>query len=229
MVAVLIATTNRGKIDEVMPLLAGLPIELVTLADREPWRIIAPPEETARTFAGNARLKARYYAAATGLPTVAEDSGLEIDALDGAPGVESARWGGAEVPYSKKFELIYQALNATGRTDRTARFVCAVALVLPIQPYVASPSVDRSSDVIFETTGTIEGQIATKPSGTGGFGYDPIFYYPPFGTTLAEAATRKSEVSHRGKAFRALEAFLREKSGSAAGGDHVWPPPGVVR
>ena len=187
-----VATTNRGKLREIEQLLEGAPFELVTLAE---WPEVAAPEEIGRTFAENARAKALYYAARTGELTVAEDSGLEIDALDGVPGVESARYGGAESSYSQKFARIYGALRATHASNSPARFVCAVALA-------------RGRRVLFESSGVIEGQIASEPKGEGGFGYDPIFFYPPFGGTLAEAGDRKSTVSHRGQAFRALRAFL---------------------
>jgi len=187
-----VATTNRGKLREIAELLGGLPIELVTLAE---WPNVAAPEETGRTFAENARLKALYYAAHTGELTVADDSGLEIDALDGVPGVESARFGGADSTYAAKFDLIYSMLRARGAAGSPARFVCALALA-------------RGGRIIFETRGVVEGLIAPEPRGTGGFGYDPIFYYPPFGCTLAEAGDRKAEVSHRGEAFRALRGYL---------------------
>jgi XTP/dITP diphosphohydrolase len=186
----LIATTNQGKLREIRELLGGLPIELRTLED---FPDILAPEETGRTFAENARLKAGYYARATGLVTVAEDSGLEIDALGGAPGVHSARYGGEDSSYPEKFARIYASMPADA--PRTARFVCALAVA----------DQDRT---IFETRGTVEGEIAPGPRGDGGFGYDPIFYYPPFGCTLAEAGARKSEVSHRGKAFRHLRSWL---------------------
>jgi len=188
----LVGTTNRGKLREIQSLLAGLSIELVTL---DAWRGLAAPEETDRTFEGNARSKARYYAAATGMVTVAEDSGLEIDALGGAPGVESARYGGPDASYPKKFTLIHEALRERGAIGSPARFVCALVLA----------SRDR---ILFETRASVEGYIASAPKGDGGFGYDPIFFYPPFGCTLAEAGDRKSAVSHRGQAFRALRAFL---------------------
>jgi XTP/dITP diphosphohydrolase len=187
-----IATTNPGKVREIKFLLAGVPFDLVTIAD---WPGVEAPEETGTTFEENARQKALYYAAATGELTVAEDSGLEIDALDGAPGVESARYGGADSTYPEKFSLIYRALRRQGVATSTARFVCAVALV-------------RGREVLFETRGTVEGTIAPKPRGTEGFGYDPIFYYPPYRQTLAEAGNRKAAVSHRGKAFRALRDYL---------------------
>ncbi len=192
----LVATTNVGKVREIRELLADIPYELVGL-DRLPP--IAPPEETGRTFAENARAKALYYAAAAGELTVAEDSGLEIDALDGAPGVESARFGGTDTTYPQKFVLIYQQLRERGAASSTARFVCALAVA-------------RNGRIEFEATGSVEGAIAPEPSGAGGFGYDPIFFYPPFGCTLAEvAAERKSAVSHRGNAFRQLRAYLNQR------------------
>jgi len=195
-VRLLVATTNAGKVREIRELLADIPYELVGL-DRLPP--IAPPEETGRTFAENARAKALYYAAAAGELTVAEDSGLEIDALDGAPGVESARFGGTDTTYPQKFELIYQQLRERGAASSTARFVCALAVA-------------RNGRIEFEATGSVEGAIAPEPSGAGGFGYDPIFFYPPFGCTLAEvAAERKSAVSHRGNAFRQLRAYLNQR------------------
>ncbi len=188
-----IATTNRGKLREIETLLDGITFDLVTLGD---WPEVAPPEETGRTFADNARLKALYYARHTGELTVAEDSGLEIDELGGAPGVESARFGGARSSYPEKFALIYDALRAKKVAGSTTRFVCALAMA-------------RGGDVLFETRGMVEGTIAPEPKGSGGFGYDPIFFYPPFECTLAEATPeQKSTVSHRGEAFRKLRTYL---------------------
>jgi XTP/dITP diphosphohydrolase len=187
-----VATTNHGKLREIERLLDGIPFSLVNLAG---WPDFVPPEETGRTFAENARLKALYYARLTGELTVAEDSGLEIDALGGSPGVESARFGGASSSYPEKFALIYDALRAKNVGTSDARFVCALALA-------------RGAEVLFETRGAVEGTIAPEPRGAGGFGYDPIFYYPPFGCTLAEAGDRKSEVSHRAKAFSKLRTYL---------------------
>jgi XTP/dITP diphosphohydrolase len=195
-IRLLVATTNKGKLGEIRPILLGAPVELVTLDD---WPDLAPPVESGATFDENARAKALYYADATGLLTVAEDSGLEIDALAGAPGVLSARYGGEDTTYPQKFALIYEALRRRGSPTSTARFVCALALARP-------------GDVVFETRGTVEGLIAPAPKGDGGFGYDPIFLYPPFGRTLAEVGRRKTEVSHRGQAFRALRAFLEQRS-----------------
>ena len=191
----LVATTNRGKLREIRAILSGLPFELLTLAD---WPDVAAPEETGATFEENARIKALHYAAATHQLTVAEDSGLEIDALGSAPGVESARWGGAGASYARKFALIYDALRAKGSPDSPARFVCALALA-------------HDGRILFETRGTVEGRIAREPKGDGGFGYDPIFYYPPLDRTLAEADDEKGEVSHRGAAFRRLREYLEER------------------
>jgi XTP/dITP diphosphohydrolase len=189
----LVATTNPNKVREVRQLLDSVNVELVTLAA---WPGLAAPEETGKTFEDNARAKALFYAAATGELTVAEDSGLEIDALGGAPGVESARFGGAATSYPEKFALIYEALRAKASPDSAARFVCAVSLA-------------RGDRILFETRGTVEGTIAPEPKGDGGFGYDPIFFYPPYGKTLAEAGDAKDAVSHRGKAFRALRTYLQ--------------------
>jgi len=203
---VLLATTNRDKIREIRQFLAPVPYDLITL---DAWPDLAAPEESGRTFEENARAKALYYAAATGELTVAEDSGLEIDALGGAPGVESARFGGADTTYPDKFARIYDALRSKGAlAHNAARFVCAVALA-------------QGDRIVFETRGTVEGEIAPEPRGSGGFGYDPIFYYPPYGRTLGEVTdTQKSAVSHRGQAFRKLREFLlmfaSEQPGSQA-------------
>ncbi len=191
------ATTNAGKLREFFELLAGLPLDVRTLADVPSLRA---PAETGRTFAENARQKAVYYAEATGFLTVAEDSGLEIDALEGAPGIHSARWGGVETSYPEKFALIYERLRQVNAIGGRARFVCALAVA-------------ADGRIVFETEGTVEGHIAPEPRGSGGFGYDPIFFYPPFGCTLAEAGDRKSAVSHRGDAFRKLRVFLDNLAG----------------
>jgi len=188
----LLATTNRDKVREILAILAGLPFEFRTLAD---FPELMAPEETGRSFADNARAKAIYYATATAELAVAEDSGLEIDALQGRPGVESARYAGVDSSYPEKFARLYDELRAVEGEGSPARFVCALALA-------------RAGRIQFEAAGTIEGRIAERPSGGGGFGYDPIFYYPPFGTTLAEVGERKSTVSHRGEAFRLLRTFL---------------------
>ena len=187
----LIATTNPGKLKEIAGILAGAPVTLLTLNDCPP---VAKPEENGATFADNARLKARYYAEATGFISVADDSGLEIAALDNAPGVHSARWRGFDYPM--KFRKIQELFRERGVTGSAARFVCHIAVA-------------RLNSIVFEAEGTIEGEIVAEPRGTNGFGYDPIFFYPPFGRTLAELDhAEKSTVSHRGKAFAALRTYL---------------------
>ena len=187
----LVATTNQNKLAEILTILTGLPIRIDTL-DRHPQ--IEELEEAGSTFEENARLKAMYYSARTNRLVVAEDSGLEIDALDGAPGVRSARFNGSLYP--EKFEAIYHQLRERGVSGRTARFICALAIA-------------DGERIVFEATGTVEGEIASLPRGEYGFGYDPIFFYPPYGRTLAEVAPEdKAAVSHRGKAFRALRTFL---------------------
>ena len=193
--SLLIATTNPGKLHEIAGILEGVPVELVALNDRSP---IAEPEETGTTFEENARLKARYYSKATGLVAVADDSGLEIDALDKAPGVHSARWYGTDYP--TKFRKIQELFHERGVSGSTARFVCTIA--------VAS-----GDSILYEARGTVEGQITAEPRGTNGFGYDPIFFYPPLGCTLAELNREtKGTVSHRGKAFRALREYLMTRA-----------------
>jgi XTP/dITP diphosphohydrolase len=191
MFSLLIATTNPGKLKEITGILEGVPVNLLTLNDRAP---IVEPEETGTTFAENARLKAGYYSNATGLVSVADDSGIEIDALDKAPGVHSARWHGTDYP--TKFRKIQELFRERGVTGSTARFVCSVAVA-------------DGDAILFEANGLVEGEITSEPRGTNGFGYDPIFFYPPFGCTLAELdRDRKAEVSHRGKAFRQLREYL---------------------
>ncbi len=188
----LLATTNRDKIREIRALMDGADVDIVGLDSLPP---VAAPEETGTTFAENARLKARYYSTVSGMTAIAEDSGLEIDALDGIPGVESARFGGAESSYPEKFAQLYAMLDARGGRDSAARFVCAVA--------VAS-----GENIAFEARGTVEGRIAPSPRGAHGFGYDPIFFYPPENRTLAEVSDEvKRAVSHRGAAFRALRTW----------------------
>jgi XTP/dITP diphosphohydrolase len=195
MTRLLIATTNRDKLREIRSILAGTPVELLTLADLPP-------------AAENARLKARHYADAAagaigdpGLLTVAEDSGLVVDALDGEPGVRSARFLRPDASYSERFDEIYRRLAARPAAPRTARFICALAAV-------------RAGDVVFETTGVIEGEISAEPRGSRGFGYDPIFAYPSYGRTLAEVSDAdKLRVAHRGHAFRNLRAWLQSGGG----------------
>jgi XTP/dITP diphosphohydrolase len=186
----LLATTNPDKVREIRPLLEGIPIELVTLADVPR---VAEPEENATTFWENARIKALAYAQATGLTAIAEDSGLEVDAMDGAPGVYSARFIGADTSYPDRFTAIFRAID--GR-DRTARFITALAVA-------------HGREILFETEAGVEGAIARAASGAFGFGYDPIFFYPPFNMTTAQLPDRdKAVISHRARAFRDLRRWL---------------------
>ena len=187
---VLLGTTNPNKLREIRPLLAGLPITLVALSDIAP---IPEPEETGATFWENARIKALAYAKGSGLIAVAEDSGLEIDAMNGEPGVLSARFMGAETPYPDRFKEIFRRI---GDRDRTARFVTALAVA-------------KGNHIVFETETTIEGEIAREAAGAHGFGYDPIFFYPPFQQTTAQLPDAiKAIVSHRARAFRDLRRLL---------------------
>lgn len=190
----LIATTNPNKVREIRPLLAGLPIDLITLADVP---AVPEPEESATTFWENARLKALGYARATGLMAVAEDSGLAVDAMHGEPGVYSARFMGAATPYADRFAEIFRRID--GR-DRTARFVTALAVA-------------RGGEILFETETSIEGEVAHAPAGDFGFGYDPIFFYPPFQQTTSQLPDHeKAIVSHRARAFRDLRRWLATRT-----------------
>lgn len=186
----LVATTNHNKLREIRPLLAGLPLELVTLADVAP---IPEPEETGTTFWENARIKALAYSKGSGLFTVAEDSGLVIDGMNGEPGVYSARFLGANTSYPDRFGEIFRRLE---ERPRSARFVTALALA-------------HGGGVLFETEASVEGEIASVAAGTHGFGYDPIFQYPPLNVTTAELADQeKSAISHRARAFRDLRRWI---------------------
>lgn len=223
---ILIATTNRGKLREIRRALEGVSVRWLSLED---LHHVPEPEETGRTFAENALLKARYYAAASDLPTVAEDSGLAIDALGGRPGVESARYPGATYP--DKFRGLYREL-APHRRPWTAKFVCSLAFVdkakgpRPKAQENLAPDRDkqdlpgamglgpRALQVLFTCEATVEGEIAESPLGTYGFGYDPIFFYPPYSSTLGEVDdARKLAVSHRGRAFRQFRDWLQQRRG----------------
>jgi len=189
----LVATTNTGKLREIRSLLADVPMELVTLRDLPP---LEEPEETGLTFEENARLKALYYFAHSGMTTVAEDSGLVIDGLDGEPGVRSARFLRPDASYPERFAEIFRRLAGPPEKDRAARFVCTLAVA-------------DAGEIIYEARGTVEGEIAHEARGSAGFGYDPIFYYPPYGSTLADVTEdAKLAVAHRGQAFRKLASWL---------------------
>jgi XTP/dITP diphosphohydrolase len=154
-------------------------------------------EETGQSFAENATLKAQAFHQRAGGVVLADDSGLVVDALSGEPGTYSARYGGPALDDAGRNELVLRRMRGVPQSDRTARFVAAIAVAgLDEEPLVF--------------TGVVEGLITERPEGTGGFGYDPIFLYPPFGTTLAQVtAEEKASVSHRGKALRAASRYLR--------------------
>jgi XTP/dITP diphosphohydrolase len=211
--AILIATSNPHKVDEIRATLAALPqpvmVDLIDLAHL--GRAIPEPAEDQPTFEGNAVLKARYYAAETQLPCLADDSGLEVDALGGEPGVISARYAGVTGPRCvvdpANNKLLMRKLGVTPLEKRSARFVCTMALCLPGQAKPAA--VER---------GTVEGRILTleeagseaRGRGTNGFGYDPLFYIPSLGKTTAELSpAEKNAISHRGQATRLIAEALR--------------------
>lgn len=188
-----IATGNKGKISEIRELLNDIPIDILSLT-----HFPGMPEiiEDGATFLDNALIKARFTAKFTGHPSLADDSGLEVDALSGKPGVLSARY--APTTEERNYKLLKE-LESVPDHLRTARFVCALALARP-------------DGFEWSTTGTCEGSITYSVSGDGGFGYDPVFYYQPLGKTFAELSREeKNSVSHRGKALRAFKkAVLAE-------------------
>jgi XTP/dITP diphosphohydrolase len=194
----LIATHNQGKLREFRELLADLELEVT---DLDAVGVTHDVEETGTTFAENAILKAREYAEMSGLLTWSDDSGLEVDALDGRPGVYSARYGGPGLDSRDRYMLVLDELHAHPRETWTARFRCVVALVLP-------------DGQLYTVDDTVEGVITDQPRGEFGFGYDPIFYLPEYQATLAELQpVIKNEISHRGKASRAAKRLLRQLLG----------------
>ena len=199
---IVLASQNAGKLAEMRALLAGRPWRVLGLAELD---VPEAPDETGATFRDNAVLKARYYAARTGRLVVADDSGLCVDALGGAPGVLSSRFGGEGLDDAGRNALLLEKLRGVPGAERTARFTCALALV-------------RDERVLFEALESCEGRVAAAPSGERGFGYDPVFFHPEYGTTLASVSLEeKARVSHRGKAFRRLVEFLdRADAGSLA-------------
>jgi len=186
-----LATGNRGKVAELSTLIAVWgSVDVQSLADHP---AVTLPEETGSTYEENATLKARAVAAATGLPALADDSGLEVDALGGAPGVRSARYGSSD---GGRIARLLSALAGRRGVERRARFRCVVVVVFPDGRVVAGE-------------GLCEGEISEHPSGTHGFGYDPVFHSTELGRTFAEApADAKARVSHRARAMRALGAAL---------------------
>ncbi|MCA9901441.1 MAG: XTP/dITP diphosphatase [Ardenticatenaceae bacterium] len=196
MTKLLVATHNKGKVKEFAEMLADLDIEWLSLDDVGVTEDVA---ETGSTFRANSVLKAQAYAAKTGLLTLADDSGLEVDALDGAPGVYTARYGGVGLTAVQRYQKLLDAIKQVPDPQRTARFRCVIVLAHP------------DGRVLGESEGMCEGQIALAPAGEGGFGYDPVFYLPRFGQTMAQLPPgEKHKISHRGRAVQAIVPRLRE-------------------
>jgi XTP/dITP diphosphohydrolase len=191
--SLLIATTNRHKLEEFRAIFSGLPYQLLSLNDIQSSMDVA---ETGTTFRENAELKALTYARVSGLLSLADDSGLEIDALNGAPGVYSARFTSVDTPYEERFRLIFEKLHGLPASRRTARFQCVITVAEPSGVY---QSVD----------GVLEGVIAEEARGVHGFGYDPIFFVPSLGKTTAELLPeQKNQISHRAQAARLARTLL---------------------
>lgn len=189
----LLATTNRHKVEEFRTIFADLPYRLLTLTD---VALDMEVEETGTTFQQNADLKALAYASASGMLTLADDSGIEIDALGGEPGVYSARFLGVHTPYEERFRYILQQLQGLPKEQRRACFRCVITIAEP-------------SGVYQSVEGDEEGLISNEPRGTQGFGYDPIFLVPAFGKTHAELSSdEKHLISHRGRAARKARTLL---------------------
>lgn len=191
---VVLASSNPGKVTELRQLLAGLHLDVIPQSAFD----VPEVEETGQSFVENALLKARHASLHTGLPAIADDSGLEVDALRGAPGVRSARYAGPAADDRANLDKLLKELAGVPESDRTARFQCLVV-------YLRHPG-DPTPLI---TQGTWEGRILNAPRGTGGFGYDPVFLVPEENASAAELdSARKNALSHRGKALRQLAAAL---------------------
>ena len=200
----LVATGNAGKLREIRTLLGDLPITLLSFAD---FPTIEEVAETGSTFAENAALKALGYARQARALTLADDSGLEVDALGGAPGVRSARYLGEHVSYADRITALLTAVKDVENDSLTARFVCALAIAAPNQ------------EMLYRTQATSEGRIADAPRGSGGFGYDPIFLPHGFNETFGELPTDiKNAISHRGRALAKAREFLASLTATSAAG-----------
>lgn len=192
----LVATTNSGKVAEIETALKDLPVQVISLGNLRAFPKVA---EDGKSYEENALKKARTLADFSGYLTLADDSGLEVDILGGAPGILSARYSGEDADDVRNNEKLLHALSGLRQEKRRARFVCVLAL--------CSPSSSGTGEWLFR--GECEGWIAFEPKGESGFGYDPIFFYPPFGKTFAEVDRgTKGSVSHRGKALKKLAQAL---------------------
>jgi XTP/dITP diphosphohydrolase len=189
----LLASQNPGKLNEMRQLVEGLPFRVV--GPRE-LGIAEAPEETGTTFLENATLKALYYAGRSGLLTVADDSGISVDALEGGPGLHSSRFGGDGATDVDRNRLLLEKLKGLPHEKRAAHFTSAVVVA-------------RGDTVLFQAQAQVDGFIAEETRGPNGFGYDPLFFYPPFERTFGEVPREeKDKVSHRGKAFARLRTYL---------------------
>jgi XTP/dITP diphosphohydrolase len=192
----LLATTNAGKLAELRELVAPLSIDVNGLAELSTFDEV---DETGSSFAQNAILKASGYARQSGLPTLADDSGLEVHALGARPGVHSARYGGIDISFDQKIEKLLEELKASSAQDRSARFVCSIAIA------------NSRGQIIHLTDGICWGLIAPEPRGSEGFGFDPIFVPAGFESTFGElSADVKQKISHRARAFERIIPFLRD-------------------
>ena len=190
---IVFATTNAGKIKEIKEILADFVVEVVSMKE---MNIAADIEENGATFEENSLIKARAVSKLTGLPALADDSGLEVDYLNGEPGIYSARYLGRDTDYDYKNNYIIDKLKEAKGEERSARFVCVISLVLP----------DGRE---FVKKGVMEGRIGYEIKGENGFGYDPIFFLPEYGKTSAEiSAEEKNKISHRGKALSAMKEVI---------------------
>lgn len=193
-----LATFNHGKVREITEFLSGIPLKVLGLNDFQEIRVV---EESGSTFAENAILKARGYAGQTGIATLADDSGLEVDALGGRPGVYSARYAGESATDEERYQRLLEELSGIPSNLRTARFVCSMAMV------------DESGQVLTETSGVCEGRIGIMPFGSNGFGYDPVFVPDGFDRTFGQLADEvKSSISHRARAFVGISEYLKGSS-----------------
>jgi XTP/dITP diphosphohydrolase len=194
MLKLLIATNNKGKIHEFQALLKGIPYDLVT-PDNISLKLDV--EESGSTYEANAKLKALAFCAASGLLTLADDSGLEVDALNGEPGIRSSRYAGVAAADTNKVDYLLSKLNGIPEEKRSARFRCVIAIAKP------------DGQVVF-CSGKCEGRIAFQPRGREGFGYDPVFYIPELGQTMAELTEDiKNQISHRGRAAQEAVKLLK--------------------
>lgn len=192
---IVFATGNAGKVKEIQMIMADTGMEIISMKEAG---ITIDIQEDGNTYEENAMIKARAVAQYTDAIVMADDSGLEIDYLDKEPGIYSARYMGEDTPYSVKNANLIERLNGVGDEERTARFVCAIAAVLP-------------DGTELTTRATIEGRIDYEEKGRHGFGYDPIFYVPQFGKTTAELTEEeKNQVSHRGKALQLMKEEMRK-------------------